>query len=523
MKPKIPDDLLSAFLDREVTPEEDAQVRKHLQTSPQARQEFQDYQRLGELLHELPRKAAPTEFAAAVMQQAERETLIPLEEAPAGVAASQAVRSTRRGWLVAVVGMLATAAAVLIVVNLPARKDAVAIRDGVMPDVATRAAVAMRETTLDRGKMVASAPSSGMTPAMPVAVASKRMPPPARGRVSDVKVAAREKESLASSRNAAAPPPLAAAPMLTAAAKRPSMPEAGASRMVFPADLKSAKEGSVVEALESVGNQVAVVRLTLVNQTAGLSGLQSLLVRNASRPVRDDEKAKLMKERFSADKGSVVLDAKKIENGPGELICVYVEGSRDDLVGVLKDVQNESQFQHAQLTNAISQEKLAEYAQRPVTAANLAANETAAAAQSVVSLPHAAVNKILADTESPGEEESKQDQADPSARLRSMMSMVEQVPPTPAQKSAQAQKSARSKQKQAAPFSGKPLVAGTTQRSYQVFFVLDDQSVTGLPDKPAPSEAAAAAGEAEVVPGAPHVRPRTPVRARRPARKHAKP
>ncbi|HEV7999416.1 MAG TPA: zf-HC2 domain-containing protein, partial [Planctomycetaceae bacterium] len=77
MTAKIPDDLLSAFLDREVTPDEEALVRKHLQKSAQARQEFQDYQRLGQLLHELPRRTVPTEFAAAVMQQAERETLIP--------------------------------------------------------------------------------------------------------------------------------------------------------------------------------------------------------------------------------------------------------------------------------------------------------------------------------------------------------------------------------------------------------------------------------------------------------------
>src|SRR5580658_7731939 len=128
MKPKIPDDLLSAFLDREVTPEEEVLARKHLQTSPQAKQEFQDYQRLGELLHELPRRTVPTEFAAAVMQQAERETLIPLETAGTALD-SQSKRPTRRAWLVAVVGMLTTAAIVLVVVNLPSHKDAVALRE----------------------------------------------------------------------------------------------------------------------------------------------------------------------------------------------------------------------------------------------------------------------------------------------------------------------------------------------------------------------------------------------------------
>ena len=97
MKPKVPDDLLSAFLDREVTPDEETLARQHLQSSPEARQEFQDYQRLGELLHELPRRTVPTEFAAAVMQQAERETLIPLETL--GTATADQLRRPSRGKL----------------------------------------------------------------------------------------------------------------------------------------------------------------------------------------------------------------------------------------------------------------------------------------------------------------------------------------------------------------------------------------------------------------------------------------
>src|SRR5580698_555493 len=107
MKPKIPDDLLSAFLDREVTPDEETLARQHLQSSPQARQEFQDYQRLGELLHELPRRTVPTEFAAAVMQQAERETLIPLETLGTATVDSQSRRPSRRTWIAASVGLAA--------------------------------------------------------------------------------------------------------------------------------------------------------------------------------------------------------------------------------------------------------------------------------------------------------------------------------------------------------------------------------------------------------------------------------
>jgi hypothetical protein len=74
------------------------------------------------------------------------------------------------------------------------------------------------------------------------------------------------------------------------------------------------------------------------------------------------------------------------------------------------------------------------------------------------------------------------------------------------------QQSVPAKKRQAGASTGKQLVAGTTQRSYQVFFVLDDQSVT--------ESQAKAGGEAQVSPGTKaHVRPRTPVRARRPMRK----
>ena len=361
MTSKIPDDLLSAFLDREVTPDEEALVAKHLQKSPQARQEFQDYQRLGQLLHELPRRTVPTEFAAAVMQQAERETLIPLEASATLPSDSQSVRPFRRAWIVSLVGLATTAAAVLVVVNLPARKDA-----------ARKDAVAVREATFGPRP---SRPEPQPTKAVTLEAPSSMPAAPKPNADSKVAIAKADRHFQASKASRMA---RQAAPSLNFAAAAPLAADAGKSRMVFPAELKAAREGDVVEALESVGDQVAVVRLTLVNRTASLGGLQNLLVRDASRPVRGEEKEKLMKERFAEKKGSVVVDAKTVSNGPGELICVFVEGSREELVGVLKEVQNQSQVQRAQLTNAISPAKLAEYAQRPVTTARAQALQSAA-------------------------------------------------------------------------------------------------------------------------------------------------
>ena len=98
MNSKIPDDLLSAFLDRELTAAEEAAVSKHLKDSPQARQELQDYQRLSELLHQLPRRTVPAEFASSVMQRAERETLIPLDPVATVDRRSSSRKLSRRCW-----------------------------------------------------------------------------------------------------------------------------------------------------------------------------------------------------------------------------------------------------------------------------------------------------------------------------------------------------------------------------------------------------------------------------------------
>ena len=275
--------------------------------------------------------------------------------------------------------------------------------------------------------------------------------------------------------------------------------------MVFPAELKSAQEGDVVEALESVGDQVAVVRLTLVNRTSSLLGLQNVLVRDASRPVLGKEKEQLMKDRFAEKKASVVVDGKTVSNGPGELICVFVEGSRDELVGVLKDVQNQSQVQRAQLTNAISAAKLAEYARRPVTASNQGAQ--------TLSLPHATVDKITGAATMASDAEKSESAAPQSANdLTGLVQSMTTGNEDNKKQSVAADQSVPATKSQSGALKGKQFVAGTTQRSYQVFFVLDDQSVTDSQAKPAGE-----APQAPVVKS--HTRPRTPVRARRPMKK----
>src|SRR5579862_6018772 len=121
MNSKFPDDLLSAFHDGEVTPSEETVVQIRAKASPEARQELQDYERMSQLLRELPRQTAPPEFASAVLQKAERESLIPSEAALAGATVgSRSTRLSRRQlWTFGAASVAAVAAGIIAFVNMP--------------------------------------------------------------------------------------------------------------------------------------------------------------------------------------------------------------------------------------------------------------------------------------------------------------------------------------------------------------------------------------------------------------------
>jgi hypothetical protein len=507
MKPKIPDDLLSAFLDREATPDEEALAKSQLQKSPQAKQEFDDYQRVSGLLRELPRLSAPSEFAAAVMKQAEREALLPLETS-AHVDSDRRLAPSRRAWILTIAGVVSAAAAMLIFAMLPGRKNGVPVNEFAVRDKEmAKSSVTRSERRATEVALGVSAPQSA-SPTASEARATKS--------AAGVVVVSRSFNELARRKTAAG-----LAPAMTAAPAPPDLSyRTNAAQLVFPADLKTAKMGDMIEALESVGDQVAVVRLTVMNQTPGLGGLQSLLLRESSRPVRGDEKSRLLKERFSDQKGAVAVDSLKLPNAEGDLVCVYLEGSREELVDVLKDVQNGNDIQKAQLTNTISAEKLAQYANRPVTPSQRAGEHSASRAKTVLSLPHAAVDKIFGDTETEElaqkQKDARKEEATDSRSLATSFGLAKPTASAPvlAGQNRPTQRDAKAKG-QPAPAGGKQLVA-STQRSIQVFFVLDDQSI----NRPESVDKAPPAGP-KAKPASPRRRRhREPVVAPRPGKGH---
>lgn len=526
---KIPDDLLSAFYDRELTRTEEALAKDCIHLSPAAKAELQAYERLSSVLRELPRETVPVEFAAAVMQRAERETLIPIESARKAAGAGQSQPLSRRAWIFSGVGV-ASAAVILVLLSfaIPSRRDRRSAESAQAVARDSRAPVSVASIGDERKRLsevkrsAAQLPESSDTPS--VAAAS--------GGAAGWRYSNNDLAKVTSDKQV----PLLAAKSAAIAVQQKS-PALGSRQLVLPANLKTAQVGDVIEALEKIGQQVAVVRLTVVNQAAGLDGIQSLLVREASRMVQSKSEQLALRERFKDQKAGLSVEDQAAA-GNGGLICVYLEGTRDQLAGVLSDLQSETRISQAQLTNTISPAKLAQYADGVVGAPS-PRRDSQASANRVVSLPPTTVDKILSANE------RLTDQLDLDASERTNESRVRQSNPsyaaTPSPASAPVPKSgpapaaqqlgtqapqrrqstasaaqngprfagapasgpdSRSetapradlarKEWQAASTSGK--VAAAAQRSYQVFFVLDDLSIDrsqATAKKQAPASAAA--------------------------------
>lgn len=117
-------ELISAYLDGELTPDERAEAERLLEASSQLRADLEDFSRLSDLIRALPRESAPPELAAAIRAKAEEQSLL---------AARPAMRrSFRREIVSALVGGAVTAAAWLMMVQthptsgpqLPANRSA---------------------------------------------------------------------------------------------------------------------------------------------------------------------------------------------------------------------------------------------------------------------------------------------------------------------------------------------------------------------------------------------------------------
>lgn len=117
------DEVLSAYIDGELSPAEVLAVERWLKSSPQARQKLADFRRLSGLLQDLPQEELPEEFAGQVLAQAERQMLLPAQR---NVGVPSVIRRVRF-WSVSV-GLPVAAACLLVAIQWN--------RNGEAPEVA---------------------------------------------------------------------------------------------------------------------------------------------------------------------------------------------------------------------------------------------------------------------------------------------------------------------------------------------------------------------------------------------------
>ncbi|MEX2172462.1 MAG: zf-HC2 domain-containing protein [Pirellulales bacterium] len=115
-------ELLSAYVDGELTGAERAAVEAHLASDPAARRQVEEFRRLSGLIQNLPQPSLPADFSARVIARAEQArpaaVVEPLRPSPT-------IGRTWRGWVWA---GAALAAALLLAVMLPNREPELANR-----------------------------------------------------------------------------------------------------------------------------------------------------------------------------------------------------------------------------------------------------------------------------------------------------------------------------------------------------------------------------------------------------------
>ena len=116
MSEPFSEELLSAYLDGELSPQLRSAVERWVENSSAASQKLEEFRRLSRLFGELPRSEVPPEFSNEVLHLAERRMLLP----EAGAA-----RQSRRwrNWALALAAPAVIAATLLLMLKLSNRND----------------------------------------------------------------------------------------------------------------------------------------------------------------------------------------------------------------------------------------------------------------------------------------------------------------------------------------------------------------------------------------------------------------
>ncbi len=295
-----PPELISAYLDGETTPAERAAVELWIANSAIFRQELDELRQISDLVRDLPKQSLPPEFSAAVLQIAERRTLLPENGDVPKPTRDPAPRRWHAGY------SLAVAAALLFIgVQLTwffAQREPVQVERAARraaPDIAMNdrrpAAPVEQHTANSRAEPLNEAPaatpmsSSATAPVTELLTDTRRKQP---GEVPiDAANAGSPQVKRSSAATAAAGDPVADAPQKSVGPAAPQVAAGAAARpknnmlamrrmTVVGKNAAGLNIGQVVSTIDASGDRVAVVKVYVVDRAAGLDQLQVVLLQN---------------------------------------------------------------------------------------------------------------------------------------------------------------------------------------------------------------------------------------------------
>lgn len=364
MNPQVPDELISAYFDGEVTPEERAAVERLLAENDESQRELNETARLSALLHSFPRESAPVDLATTVLQATNQLPIPSVPETPGPVH-----RSNWNEWRAALISSVVTAAALVLVAwglghfdahpapsvatNSPPVKLGAAVHDRAPKDVAVEfgadptadSTVALNDHVLrskeqqhSEGLMEAASSDSGLSRKQVAMDAPGSVPLPKS--ISQASKGAQRFSADNSGSNSISEKPESVAaqmPALATASKEAMKGQATEteslqidnysnllSNQAFLDKLQVGEMYTFVPQVADPDSTVGVVDLEVVDIDRGAETMQVLLRKNEIQP-------RSVSETRDATQ-------KKLKRSDDDLVVVYAVAPGDRLVQALNDV-----------------------------------------------------------------------------------------------------------------------------------------------------------------------------------------
>jgi hypothetical protein len=319
MNQKVPDELISAYFDGEVTREERAEVERLLESSPECRHLLDDTSKLSALLHSFPRKAAPSQLSKNVQQ-----TVVNIALKPAMTDLPNR-RNLRREWTAFGAGMAATVASLVLWISITHNRMPLH-ESG--PSAASQAAKPTASPTNSLAAKTTRKSSAGTSAVQP-----------------GMRLAGSSDSTNSQGLPIADKSPSLAVPLMVAAPPQSANDrENGHPEFKLPQQkeefLQSLKNGAIIEQhVLDPSNVVVVVELTVVDVDKGVEGLQVLLQKRNLRQVQNTDVSTKVGATDSQLPTATAEKNNKLKKPaePDGLVAVYVRATGTELAELLNE------------------------------------------------------------------------------------------------------------------------------------------------------------------------------------------